>query len=103
VLGVLLPLVLGAAAIPLETFAASTRAVAGFLARVVLAAVAVVFRLTGSLACAMTNLLTTCYDLIIFPAVWLENAITAGRKSPSDDSTGSTPAVKQAASESADS
>jgi hypothetical protein len=103
VLGVLLPLVLGAAAIPLETFAASTRAVAGFLARVVLAAVAVVFRLTGSLACAMTNLLTTCYDLIIFPAVWLENAITAGRKSPSDDSTGATPAVNQAASESADS
>jgi hypothetical protein len=103
VLGALLPLVLGAAAIPLETFATSTRAVAGFLARIVLAAVAVAFRLTGSLACAMTKLLTTCYDLIIFPAVWIENAITAGRKSPPDASTGSTPAVKQAASESADS
>jgi hypothetical protein len=101
-LGVLLPVVLGSAAIPLETFATATRTIAGFLARIILATAAILFRLTGSLACAMTKLLTTCYDLIIFPAVWIENAVMAGRKLPPEASSGSPPAVKQAASDSTD-
>ena len=102
-LGVILPVVLGLVAIPLETFATSARAIGGFLARVLLAVVAIGFRLTGSLACAITKLLTTCYDFIIFPAVWFEDAVIAGRKPPSDTSTGSASAMRQAVSESSDS
>ena len=103
VFGLLLPIVLGFAAIPLETFATSSRAVGGFLARVVLAVVATGFRLTGSLACAMTRLLAACYDFIIFPAVWFEDALMAGRKLSSDASARTAPAMKQATSESSDS
>ena len=102
-LGVILPIVLGLVAIPLETFATSARAISGFLARVLLAVVAIAFRLTGSLACAMTKLLMTCYDFIIFPAVWFEDALLGGRKLPSDNSTESAPAIQQAVSETSDS
>ena len=102
-LGVILPLILGLVAIPLETFATSARAIGGFLARVLLTVVATGFRLTGSLACAMTRLLTTCYDFIIFPAVWIEDAVLSGRKLPSDNPTGSARAMHQAVSESSDS
>lgn len=103
VLGVILPIVLGLVAIPLETFATSARAVGGFLARVMLAGLAIGFRLTGSLAWAMTRLVTTCYDFIIFPAVWIENAVIAGRKLPSAAAAGSASAMKQPAPETSDS
>ena len=107
VLGVILPVVLILAAIPLETFATTARTVAGFILRAILGLLAVLFRLTGSLAGAVAKLAAACYDIVIFPAVWLEDAVGAGRKPSSAGSNRkpaeSAPPFKKAASDSSES
>lgn len=87
VLGGILPILVGFAAIPLETLTTATRTVAGILARGILGGLAVLFRLTGNLACSITRLLAICYDIIIFPAVWLEDVI--GAKHPVENNPSS--------------
>jgi len=107
VLGAVLPLVLSLTAIPLETFAATTRSVSGLLARGILTGLAVFFRLIGSLACAAARLLATCYDIIIFPAIWLEDIVRTGRASSAaaadPNLPGAQAALQKAASESSES
>lgn len=98
VLGAILPLLIGFTAIPLETMTTATRTVAGIMARGILAALAVLFRLIGNLACSITGLLATLYDIIIFPAVWLEDAIAASRRN-SSMAHGAAPPISKVVSE----
>lgn len=102
VLGAILPVLIGFAAIPLETLAGAARTVTGLLARGILGGLAVLFRLIGNLACSITGLLATCYDIIIFPAVWLEDAIIA-RRGTSSVAQGAAPSISKAVSESSES
>jgi hypothetical protein len=102
ILGAILPILVGFAAIPLETLTTATRTVAGILARGILGAIAILFRITGNLAGSITRLLATLYDIIIFPAVWLEDAIGASRGN-SPVAHGTAPSISKAVSEPSDS
>jgi hypothetical protein len=72
ILGFMLPFVLATMAIPLESFVRSLRTVAGVAAVWALYGLTVLLRLTGNLGYHGGRLAVGLFDLIIFPAIWLE-------------------------------
>jgi hypothetical protein len=75
VMGFILPFILTFVAIPLESFIQSTRTLLGLVAAWALRGLAFSLRLVGSLGFYLGRLVVNGYDLIIFPAIWLEGVI----------------------------
>jgi hypothetical protein len=75
VMGFILPFILTFVAIPFESFVSSSRTVIGVLTSWLLRAIAFALRLLGNLGYYMTRMVVNFYDLIIFPALWLENVV----------------------------
>lgn len=86
-LGFILPLALTFAAIPLESFVASARAVVGLFASFLLRALAVTLRLLGSAASRSASLLVHLYDIVIFLPLWLEDRYFLWRSEVADRAT----------------
>jgi hypothetical protein len=78
ILGFILPFILTTVAIPFEAFISSSRTVLGMAGAWALRALAMLLRLAGHLGYYAARLVINVYDLIIFPALWLEALI--GRK-----------------------
>ncbi len=76
IMGFILPFALAFVAIPLESFISSARTVVGVLAAGLLNAVAFLLRLAGNIIYYTGKFVTSVYDLIIFPPLWLEGVIT---------------------------
>jgi len=72
VMGFILPFILTFVAIPLESFVASARTILGLAAASTLRILAFALRLIGNLGYYAGRLLINLYDLVIFPALWLE-------------------------------
>ncbi len=78
VMGFILPFILTFVAIPLESFVASSRTILGLIAAWMLRSLAFALRLLGHLGYYAGRLMTNLYDLIIFPALWLEGVVVQG-------------------------
>lgn len=78
VMSFILPFILTFVAIPLESFVASSRTILGLAAAWILRILAFVLRLVGNLGYYTGRLLINLYDLIIFPALWLEGIVAQG-------------------------
>jgi hypothetical protein len=76
VMGFILPFILTFVAIPLESFVASARTILGLITAWVLRSLAFTLRLIGNLGYYSGRLMTNLYDLVIFPALWLEGVVT---------------------------
>jgi hypothetical protein len=76
IMGFILPFALAFVAIPLETFISSARTVLGVLAAGTLNALAFLLRLVGNIIYYTGKFITSVYDLVIFPPLWLEGLIT---------------------------
>ena len=76
VMGFILPFILTFVAIPLESFVASARTILGIIAAWMLRSLAFVLRLLGQLGYYTGRLMINLYDLVIFPALWLEGVVT---------------------------
>jgi hypothetical protein len=76
IMGFILPLLLTFVAIPLETFISSMRSITGMVAEWSLRALAFLLRLLGNLATQAGKMAINIYDLVIFPALWLERTMT---------------------------
>ncbi len=74
IMGFILPFILTFVAIPFESFVSSSRTVIGLLASWGLRFLAFVLRLVGNLGFYLGRMVVNIYDLIIFPALWLESA-----------------------------
>lgn len=86
VMGFILPFILTFVAIPFESFVSSSRTVIGILASWGLRTLAFVLRLLGNLGFYFGRMVVNIYDLVIFPALWLEDIIiSALNKNKSDD------------------
>jgi hypothetical protein len=86
VMGFILPFILTFVAIPFESFVSSSRTVIGMLAGWGLRALAFVLRLLGNMGFYFGRMVVNIYDLIIFPALWLEGIIISSlKKNKSDD------------------
>jgi hypothetical protein len=57
---------------PFETFVSSSRTVLGMAGAWVLRALGFLLRLAGNLGYYLCRMVVNVYDLIIFPALWLE-------------------------------
>jgi hypothetical protein len=75
VMGFILPYVLAFVAIPFESFVSSSRTVIGIAGSWSLGALSFGLRLTGNLGFYLSRMIINVYDLIIFPALWLEGVI----------------------------
>lgn len=75
VMGFILPFALAFVAIPLESFVHSSRTVVGVVMAAVLRLIAFALRLLGNAAHYSGEFLVNIYDLLIFPALWLENLL----------------------------
>jgi hypothetical protein len=75
VMGFILPFILTFVAIPLESFVASSRTILGLIAAWMLRSLAFVLRLIGLLGYYTGRLTINLYDLVIFPALWLEGVV----------------------------
>ena len=75
IMGFILPFILTFVAIPFESFVSSLRTVLGVMASWLLRVLAFILRLCGNLGFYVGRLISNLYDLIIFPALWLENII----------------------------
>ncbi len=75
VMGFVLPFALTFVAIPLESFIHSSRTVLGVSVAWVLRAAAFILRLIGNITRHLGNALIALYDLLIFPAIWLEEKL----------------------------
>jgi hypothetical protein len=75
VMGFILPFALAFVAIPFESFISSFRTVIGVVASWGLRALTFFLRLTGNLGFYLSRMVLNIYDLIIFPALWLEEMI----------------------------
>ena len=75
ILGFILPFILTTVAMPFETFISSSRTVLGMAGCWTLRAIAFVLRLTGNLGYYLGRMVVNVYDLVIFPALWLEALI----------------------------
>jgi len=88
ILGFILPFILTTVAMPFETFVSSSRTILGLLATAFLRFLAFLLRLVGNLGYYSGRLLINVYDILIFPALWLERIITENFiKSPSEKSS----------------
>jgi hypothetical protein len=76
VMGFILPFILTFVAIPLESFVASSRTILGLITAWVLRSLTFALRLTGLLGYYTGRLMINLYDLVIFPALWLEGVVT---------------------------
>jgi hypothetical protein len=86
ILGFILPFILATVAMPFETFISSSRTVIGMAVSWALRALAFLLRLAGSLGYYLGRLVVNVYDLMIFPALWLEDLIARRLvASPADD------------------
>lgn len=79
VLGFILPFALAFVAIPLEMFVASSRTVLGAGAAWLLRMFAFLLRLLGNIGFYLGRFIVNVYDLVIFPAIWLEGIILTTR------------------------
>ena len=84
VMGFILPFALTFVAIPLESFVQSFRTVAGITAATLLRWTAFLLRLLGNISKYLGQFMVHLYDLIIFPALWIETLILTRRKQISD-------------------
>ncbi|MEE4111938.1 MAG: hypothetical protein V2I40_03925 [Desulfobacteraceae bacterium] len=75
ILGFILPFILTTVAMPFETFISSSRTVLGMAGAWALRALGFLLRLAGNLGYYLGRLVVNVYDLIIFPALWLEALI----------------------------
>ncbi len=75
VMGFILPFALTFVAIPLESFVNSSRTVAGKMFLIILRWLAFLLRLVGATALHLGELIVNLYDLLIFPALWLEKVV----------------------------
>jgi hypothetical protein len=75
IMGFTLPFVLAFVAIPFESFVSATRTVVGILGAWGLRVLAFGLRLVGHLGYYAGRLAVQIYDLVVFPALWLEDAI----------------------------
>jgi hypothetical protein len=75
ILGFILPFILTTVAMPFETFISSSRTVIGMAGAWALRALVLLLRLTGNLGYYLGRLVVNVYDLVIFPALWLEALI----------------------------
>lgn len=80
VMGFILPFILTFVAIPFESFVSSSRTVIGILASWGLRILAFALRLLGNLGFYFGRMVVNIYDLIIFPALWLEGIIISSLK-----------------------
>lgn len=78
IMGFILPFILTFVAIPFESFVSSSRTVLGLVAAWLLRVLAFILRLLGSLGYYCSRIVVNAYDLIIFPALWLEGIIIRG-------------------------
>ncbi|MFO7716237.1 hypothetical protein [Desulfosarcina sp.] len=76
VLGFILPFILTTVAMPFESFVSSSRTVLGMLGAWSLRTMAFFLRLAGSSGYYLGRLVVNLYDLVIFPALWLEALIS---------------------------
>jgi hypothetical protein len=75
IMGFILPFALTFVAIPLESFIASARTVLGYVTVGLLNLLAFILRLLGNLGFYVGRLITNVYDIIIYPAIWLEDLL----------------------------
>lgn len=76
VMGFILPFILTFVAIPFESFIASSRTLLGVVTASGLRVLAFLLRLLGNLGFYVSRLIVNLYDLIIFPGIWIENAVS---------------------------
>jgi hypothetical protein len=72
ILGFILPFILTTVAMPFETFVSSSRTVLGMAGAWALRILGFLLRLVGNLGYYSGRLVVNVYDLVIFPALWLE-------------------------------
>ena len=82
ILGFVLPFALTFVAIPLESFIHSSRTVIGLTLAFLLRAGAVLLRIVGNLFNHLGKALIALYDLLIFPAIWIEEKV---KKTPTEE------------------
>jgi hypothetical protein len=90
ILGFILPFILTTVAMPFETFISSSRTVLGMAGAWALRALVFFLRLAGNMGYYLGRLVVNVYDLVIFPALWLEAMILrkmAGSPSGNDSQT----------------
>jgi len=75
VMGFILPFALAFVAIPLENFVHSSRTVAGAAGVVAVRTLALTLRVLAGVVVGLGMVLTSAYDLIISPALWLERIV----------------------------
>jgi hypothetical protein len=75
ILGFILPFILTTVAMPFETFISSSRTVLGMAGAWALRPLVFLLRLAGNLGYYLGRLVVNVYDLVIFPALWLEALI----------------------------
>jgi hypothetical protein len=78
IMGFILPFILTFVAIPFESFVSSSRTVLGLIAAWSLRILAFGLRLLGNIGFYCSRIIVNAYDLIIFPALWLEGTIIRG-------------------------
>ncbi len=78
ILGFVLPFALTFVAIPLESFIHSSRTVIGLTLGFLLRTGAFLLRLTGNIINHLGKALIALYDLLIFPAIWVEEKLKKG-------------------------
>jgi len=77
VMGFILPFALAFVAIPLESFITSSRTVLGIFGVGFLQTISFLLRLLGTTSYFLGRFVVNAYDLVIFPTIWLEGAITS--------------------------
>lgn len=75
IMGFILPFILTFVAIPFESFVSSARTVIGLVVAWGLRILSFVLRLLGNMGFYLGRMVINIYDLIIFPALWLEGVI----------------------------
>ena len=88
ILGFVLPFALTFVAIPLESFVFSSRTVIGLSLGFLLRTIAFLLRLLGNILNHLGKALIALYDLVIFPAIWIEEKV---KKTPAKQQPGSIP------------
>ena len=77
ILGFILPFILTTVAMPFETFVSSFRTILGLVLIGFLRFLTFLLRLIGNLGFYAGRLIINIYDILIFPALWLERIIIA--------------------------
>lgn len=75
IMGFILPFILTFVAIPFESLVSSSRTVLGLTVAWILRVLAFALRLLGSLGFYLARIVINTYDLVIFPALWLEGVV----------------------------